>query len=594
MKLRDYQRAACEAVWDGWRTKPRQLLVMATGCGKTFLGSALVWRRRKTGRCLWLAHRTELIKQAAESLEALGLSVEIERADERASHNPSSSDVVVASVPTLHAGRLATWPRHAFSTIVADEAHHSVARTWIAVLEHFESDHLGRRTRVLGMSATPDRTDRVALGHIYDEAAFRYELREAVADGWLVMPVPERVKCDDLDMSEIKLIARDLSASALDAHVQERGVLHQMAGPLFGDKRSELADRIGKRQVVIYMPGVGSAQAMERLIAGYKRVGPDQVGLVTAETPKEKRAEVLGAFAAGQLRVLINVMVLTEGWDAPNASVIVVARATKSRSLLAQTIGRGSRVLREVRIDSYPTPATRRAAIAASSKPDCMVIDFTGRTEIRTATPADVLAGEDLPDDVHAMVKEALEEDPGRNLEEVLAEAEERGLESEAGREREKRRARVELVVSYSTHPIELVDFAERIDLVEDVRKAVRGARKRECKRCSGAGCGVCKGTGRVKGVPYRNGEVVGPTAEQTAYLERHGIKLPASAHIRQASVAIDLVMSRGLCSAKQAWVLRRAGLRTDLTSTEASDAITAYREAGRRVTADIALRWGV
>lgn len=948
MKLRDYQLAACHAVWDGWREKPRQLLVMATGVGKTVVGAALVWKRRDTGRCLWLAHRKELLGQAKDSLEACGLSVEIERADERASHLPFTSDVVVASVPTLHAGRLATWPPHAFSTIVTDECfpagtmvgarpieslrpgdevpsydertgalcvsvvtaawsrvpmgmvrmlqsdggvvcctpnhpfltrrgwvpagqlmpgdevmrgrqddmrsmrhgsgeglpvpaaaallqgvhrgskggagldealggrvlplrqrgvsdrgardersdqgasllldrmpqggtpgtivahderdepevclrpheaeephavgggadedvgdaqahracaegprrerpradgapghagpcawpgvgdgarrqdqgsadcdavssrlqdrhrvsgpegggrggrelshaphapgagreeghlpqwsrvdrvevlergrdgtfggvcrdgrvynievarthtyvvngliahncHHAVAKTWRAILDHFAADHLGRRVRVVGLSATPDRSDGIALREVFDEAAYRYELREAIADGWLVMPVPERVKCDDLDLGAVKMIARDLSASALDVHVQERGVLHQMAFPLFGKKQSELSDRIADRQVVIYMPGVGSAQAMEVLISGYERVGAGQVGLVTAETPSEKRQKILGAFEAGQLRVLINVMVLTEGWDAPSASVIVVVRATKSRSLLAQMIGRGSRVLREVDIDSYPTPEERRAAIAASSKPDCMVIDFTGRTEIRTATPADVLAGRDLPDDVHAMVKEALEEDPDRNLEDVLAEAEERAAESEAGKELEKRQARVEVVADYTTHPIWLVDFDERIEMLEDVRKAVRAARKRSCQVCGGSGsvtpqkvprkCGVCKGTGRVKGTPYRNGEVIGPTAKQVALIASAGAQLPASAHIRQASEACGVIIARGLCSAKQADLLRRAGLKTNVSKSEASEAISAYIDAGRTVTAEIALRWGV
>lgn len=600
-RLRPYQREACTAVWSGWRTTPRQLLVLPTGAGKTYTAGALVWRRRQVGRTLWLAHRKELLGQAKESLENLGLTVEVEQADERASHLPTASDVVVASVPTLHEGRLATWPAHSFATIIADEAHHAVAKTWMAVLDHFPTDHMGRRTRVLGLTATPDRTDGIALGAAYDDAAFTYQLRDAVRDGWLVKPTPETVYCEDLDLSQIKVIAGDLSASELDAHVADRSVLHQIASPIAHQGKSELACRIAERQVVIYMPGVASAEGLEEILAGYEWVGADQVACVTGKTTKEKRKEVLDAFARNELRFLVNVMVLTEGWDAPGASVIVVGRPTKSRSLLSQMMGRGTRTLKETNIDQYPTAEERKAAIAASRKPDCMVVDFTGRTEIRTASPADVLAGTDLPDETWQIVKDLQEAEPQRDLEDVLAEAEQLALETEAGREVEKRRARVQAVVQYTTCPIDLVDFNEaHIEMVEDARKAARAARRRECKRCGGSGkradgaaCGICKGKGRVKGTPYRNGEVVGPSDKQAAFLERHGIRLPESAHIRQASAAIDLVITRGLCSIKQARVLRRAGLRTNLTKPEASAALDALSSAGWQRTPEIVARWG-
>ena len=134
--LRDYQREACRRVVAGWREQPRQLLVLATGSGKTYTAAVLAYMRKAEGRTLWLAHRTELLDQAADSLRAVGLTVEIERADEKASRNPWASDVVCASVPSLHEGRLDTWPEHSFATIVADEAHHSTADSWMRVLRY--------------------------------------------------------------------------------------------------------------------------------------------------------------------------------------------------------------------------------------------------------------------------------------------------------------------------------------------------------------------------------------------------------------------------------------------------------------------------
>jgi len=588
-RLRPYQRDACEAVWAGWRQAPRQLVVCATGGGKTFLAAVLVWRRKQAGRTLWLAHRTELLGQAAKSLEAVGLTVQVERADDFAERSPHASDVVVASVPTLHAARLDKWPRHSFATIVADEAHHSTAESWMRVIKHFDTDAMGRRTRVLGLTATPDRTDDIALGAVYDDAAYIYGLREAIRDGWLVPLAPPRtVVCDDLDLRQIKVIAGDLSAGELEEQVSRDSVLHQIADPLIREA--------GTRSVVVYTPGVESARGLARVLAGY--VGADAVASVDGTTPKDVRAEILGRFGAGDLRIVTNCMVLTEGWDAPVASCIAVARPTKSRSLLAQMIGRGTRALPGV-VDGCNDADARKAAIASSLKPDCLVVDFTGRDSIDLVGPADVLAGGDLDDEARGFVKEAQEADPDRPLEDILEEAEQLALETEAGRELERKRARVQAVTSYATHTIDLVGLDEaHVQLVEDARDAIRQSRKRDCKRCHGTGerkrdgapCGVCKGKGKVKGVDYYE---KGPSNKQTAFLERHGIRLPESALRRQASAAIDLVITRGLCSIKQAKVLRRAGLRTDLNKSEAGAALDALSSAGWQATPEIVSQYG-
>ena len=586
--LRPYQREACRAVWEGWRAEPRQLLVLATGTGKTYAAARIAAARRTEGRVLWLAHRTELLDQAARSLEAVGLSVQIERAGERAQRHPEASDVVCASVPSLHEGRLDTWAPHSFATIVCDEAHHAGgAKTWIAVLDRFRSDHLGRRTRVLGLTATPDRTDGVALGHVFDSAAYVYGLREAIRDGWLVPLAPPRtVACEDLDLRQVRVIAGDLAAGELEDQVSRDAVLHQIAAPLV-----ELS---GSRPTVVYTPGVDSARGLARVLAGY--VGADSVASLDASTPPDRRAEILAAFGRGDLKALSNCMILTEGWDSPIAACIAVARPTKSRSLLAQCLGRGSRALPGT-VDGHDTADERKAAIAASDKPDLLVIDFTGRERIDLVGPADVLAGVDLPDEARRAVDAIRERDPDKSLEDVLAEAEEIAAASEAGRDLERRRARVQAVVQYATHPIDLVDMGAHLEVVEAAAKAVREARKRACKGCagtgyglSGAACGYCKGKGRVKGADRY---AQGPTERQVDFLARHGVRLPASSLRRQASAAIDLVQSRGLCSVKQARVLRRADLRTDLSKGEATAAIDALAAAGWQATPEIQRRWG-
>jgi superfamily II DNA or RNA helicase len=199
IELRHYQDQAIDAVLAEWAEGHRAtLLVAATGLGKTTMFAELLRRRASHGRSLVIAHREELINQAAARIEAqTGLTVGVEMADSRSSHL-QPQQVVVATMQTLRGKRLGGFPKDAFATIVIDEAHRSLAKSYRTIADHFAG------AKLLGVTATPDRSDKLGLGAVYQSVAYQYDIAEAIADGWLVPLVQHRVHCSALDVSQVR------------------------------------------------------------------------------------------------------------------------------------------------------------------------------------------------------------------------------------------------------------------------------------------------------------------------------------------------------------------------------------------------------
>lgn len=225
---RPYQQKAAAAIhreWDAGNKKT--LVVMPTGTGKTIVFASIVNDQVTKGEhVLILAHREELLQQASDKLKMVtGLETALEKAQNSALD--SDKMVVVASVQTLSKqNRLMKYPRDYFGTIIIDEAHHTAAKTYKGILEHFID------AKVLGVTATPDRSDMKSLSDIFDSLAFEYKLPDAIREG----------------------------------------------------------------------------------------------------------------FDNGEYKALTNAMLLTEGWDCPTVDCIICLRPTKSRSLYAQIVGRGTRL----------------------------------------------------------------------------------------------------------------------------------------------------------------------------------------------------------------------------------------------------------
>lgn len=323
MNLRPYQTEAKNAVLSEWQGGHRRtLLVLPTGTGKTIVFSAVIAERVAAGdRVLVLAHRGELLEQAADKLrKTTGLMCAVEKAED--SCQGSWFRVVVGSVQTLmRPQRLAQFPEDYFGTIVIDEAHHCLTDSYQRVLEHFPG------ANVLGVTATPDRSDMRNLGQYFDSLAYEYTLPKAIREGYL-SPIKALTIPLKLDISQVGVAAGDYKASDLGTALEP--YLEQIA--------YNMKNYCAGRRTVVFLPLVATSQKFRDILAAHGFRAAE----VNGNSPD--RAEVLRDFAAGRYDVLCNSILLTEGWDCPGVDCIIVLRPTKSRSLYCQMVGRGTRL----------------------------------------------------------------------------------------------------------------------------------------------------------------------------------------------------------------------------------------------------------
>lgn len=326
MELRPYQQEAKNAIFEQWDSGVlKTLLVLPTGCGKTVVFAKVTEECVRQGnRVLILAHRGELLDQAADKLKkTTGLGCAVEKAE--SSCQGTWFRVVVGSVQTLmREKRLSSFDSDYFDTIIIDEAHHCISDSYQRILQHFSGAH------VLGVTATPDRGDMKNLGTFFESLAYEYTLPKAIKEGYL-SPIKALTIPLKLDMSGVSVQAGDFKASdistALDPYLQ--GIVEEMK-KYCQDKKT-----------VVFLPLVKTSQKFRDLLNKY--------GFRAAEVngDSQDRAEILKDFDSGKYNVLCNSMLLTEGWDCPSVNCIVVLRPTKIRSLYCQMVGRGTRLSRE-------------------------------------------------------------------------------------------------------------------------------------------------------------------------------------------------------------------------------------------------------
>ena len=326
MDLRPYQEEAKDAIEREWENgRRRTLLVLPTGCGKTIVFSKVIEDCVRQGeRVLVLAHRGELLDQAADKLKtSTGLGCAVEKAEE--SSLGSWFRVTVGSVQSLmREKRLQRFAPDHFGAIVVDEAHHVLSDSYQRVLAHFSE------AKVLGVTATPDRGDMRNLGSYFESLAYEYTLPKAIREGYL-SPIKALTIPLKLDLSGVTLQNGDFAASALGSALDP--YLQQIA--------EEMRKNCEGRKTVVFLPLVKTSQKFCGIL--------NEQGLRAAEVNGESkdRAEVLADFEAGRYDVLCNSMLLTEGWDCPSVDCIVVLRPTKVRSLYSQMVGRGTRLAPE-------------------------------------------------------------------------------------------------------------------------------------------------------------------------------------------------------------------------------------------------------
>lgn len=323
MELRPYQQEAKDAIFEQWDSGVKKtLLVLPTGCGKTIVFAKVTEDCvRKGNRVLILAHRGELLEQAADKIQkSTGLGCAVEKAEQ--SCRGSWFRIVVGSVQTLmNSKRLSQFSENYFDTIIIDEAHHCISDSYQRVLKHFPD------ANVLGVTATPDRGDMRNLGQYFESLAYEYTLPKAIKEGYL-SPIKALTIPLKIDMSGVGVQAGDFKV----------GDISTALDPYLESIAQEMEKYCRDKKTVVFLPLVKTSQKFRDLL--------NEHGFQAAEVngSSDDRARILKDFEDGRYNVLCNSMLLTEGWDCPSVDCIVVLRPTKVRSLYCQMVGRGTRL----------------------------------------------------------------------------------------------------------------------------------------------------------------------------------------------------------------------------------------------------------
>lgn len=535
---RPYQAEAITSTLNAFEEDPEikaQLICAATGTGKTIIFSVLAKHEESIGgRTLILAHTDELIDQAIDKLHrATGLKAAKEKAEHYAGR---WAKTVVASVQTLSRSlRLQSWKKGHFTKIVVDEAHRSLAESYLTILRYF----MEGGAKVIGVTATADRGDKRALGDFYQRIAYDYSLLKACRDGWLVKPIVKTMPLA-IDLNGVKM---KKTADGNDLDRQEVGrrlipILEAIAGCIKAE--------VGSRKVLIFMPSVETAQMMADAlnragvtadwVSGDKKICPD-------------RRKRVARHKAGHFQALVNMAILTEGYDDDTIDFIVCLRATKIRSLYAQIIGRGTRPHGSIvkALNAAANAHERVEIIKQSVKPFITIIDFLFLYEKHDlCRPASLVAASEE-------VEKQMRESKAGDVLDLIAEEEraERDLLAKLEQDISKNQNRQSETVDPLAAATDLSDFA-MASYEPDTKKESSPA-----------------------------------TADQLHKLSANGIDTSKIRNYGHAKVVLDKLLRRhslGLCNIRQLNFLRQIGLdASNMTYDEAAIQMTKWNMGGKR-----------
>lgn len=389
LTLRPYQQEALDAVFGAWRDNTqRPAAVLATGLGKTVIFGHLAqdFIERQTGsrpvpgapgfRVVVLVHRDELADQAMNKLHQIAPDLRIGKV--KAGDDDVHADVMVCSVQTLAREKRfqrlhdaqAKYGR--IGLVIVDECHHAAAisyRNTLAGLGCYAG--LGGGALAVGFTATLARGDGQGLGGVWEDAVFRKSTLWGIANGFLVDVSSKMIDISTLNLGDVKRSRGDYQAKDLGDALMDAG------GPQI--IRKVLAEHAADRRPIVFTPTVEVARATAEAL-------PD-AAYVYGGTPREERLDIYRKFRTGEVRTLVNCMVLTEGADFPFADCAVIARPTRSEPLFIQMVGR---VLR-------PSPVTGKKdalvlILAGEGGKLCTLVDLEPSAEIREVKDGETLA----------------------------------------------------------------------------------------------------------------------------------------------------------------------------------------------------------
>ena len=348
MLLRPYQEVAINDAADALDKHGNTLVVAPTGAGKTIMLSALVGKRRGVSKdVLILQHRDELVSQNSTKFQRV--NPELSASYVNASQKDWGGDAVFAMVQTLSRhNNLEQMPK--VDLIVVDEAHHTVADTYQRIINAAKKANEG--VQVVGFTATPNRGDKKGLRDVFTNCSHQIEIATLIREGFLVPPKTFVVDVGVQDeLRDVRKTASDFDMADVEKIMNRRAINKRVV--------EEWLDKAGDRKTIVFCSTIRHA---EDVCEEFVRQGVI-AHVVTGNTPSDEREEILHDLAHGETQVVVNVAVLTEGFDAPPVSCVVLTRPCSYKSTMVQMIGRG---LRTVDQEEFP----------GIVKTDCIVMDF--------------------------------------------------------------------------------------------------------------------------------------------------------------------------------------------------------------------------
>lgn len=417
-ELRPYQQEFNAAVLRDFQDHDKVLGVAATGSGKTVLASDLM--DQKQGNCLFLADAKQLVYQNAEKYQSF--TGEFANVEMGSSHARPGDRVVVATTQSI-SRRLEKWPGNYFDLVIVDEAHRNTLGAMAAqVLLHFD------RAKVLGLTATPFRSDRRQLGSYYEKISIEIGLARLIREGWLSRIVIKSVPLP-VDLSRVRTQGGDYQESDLGHVVQ----------PHLAQAARLLKEHAKGRRTVVFLPLIETSLAFVQACR--------KEGLRAVHVDGTDR-EGLKAYERGDYDIVCNASLLTTGWDHPATDCVFILRPTKSLSLFQQMVGRGTRI--------------------AQGKDNLLLLDPLYLTDDHSLIkPARLLArSEEEAGDLNNLLLRSEEEEVD------LVEAEEEAAqkrESRLARELRRRAARKARTIDavefcLSLHAVEIAEYEPEMD----------------------------------------------------------------------------------------------------------------------------------
>ncbi|MFN3644406.1 MAG: DEAD/DEAH box helicase [Gemmobacter sp.] len=348
MLLRPRQKLFVERSLAALSARDNTLGVAPTGAGKTIMLSAVTGRMTGDGaKACVLAHRDELTSQNRAKFARVNPGTETSVLD--ATTKSWKGQVTFAMAPTLsRAANLRAMPK--LDLLVIDEAHHAVAESYRRIIDRVRDAN--PEARIFGVTATPNRGDRKGLREVFDNVADQVRLGELIASGHLV---PPRTFVIDVGVQEqlraVRKTADDYDMGAVAAIMNRAPITEEVV--------RHWEEKAGNRQTVVFCSTV--AHAMD--VATAFNAAGNPAAVVLGDMGSAERKMVLEAYASGEIQVVVNVAVLTEGWDHPPTSCVVLLRPSSCKSTMIQMVGRGLRTV---------DPAEHPGVV----KTDCIVLDF--------------------------------------------------------------------------------------------------------------------------------------------------------------------------------------------------------------------------